>query len=165
MITDTEQRIVNIRNEIQAQKTAQELAYSQLLMPENTPSATYSGTITSGAEERYDTMARVRARFTRSDGVDEPPFVNFPFSLTFIPSYKDFVAQWGEQVTGDDVDFADEQCYIGYVAGTGSNYVDFYIDIPTEIVMTFAPFTSLDFTVTVEAVANVAGTLSMTRLL
>lgn len=162
---DVEKRIVALRNEVKAQKVARELAYSQLLMPENTPSISYSGTATVQGQERFDTLARCRVRFTRTDGKQGAPFVNFPFSFAFSPTYREFEQSVGNTVTGDDVDFVDEQCYVGYVAGAGPNYVDFYIDVTTEVVLNWTPFTSIDFSFTVEAISNVPGTLSVERIL
>lgn len=165
MINDVQKRLVKIRNEIKAQKVARELAYSQLLMPDNTPSVTYSGTVTDSGSQRYDTLARCRVRFTRSDGIDETPFVDFTYDFKFSPTYVEFEQSWGVTVTGNDTGYVDEQGYVGYVAGSGTNYVDFYIDITTDVVLSFAPFTSLNFTFTAEAISTVPGTLTVTRLL
>lgn len=165
MISDVEKRLVKIRNEIKAQKVARELAYSQLLMPENTPTINYSGTVAYQGQERFDTLARCRVRFTRTDDGEGAPFVNFPFSFNFVPNYADFIREQGLNMTGDDIEFVDEQCYVGYIAEEGSNYVDFYIDITTEVIFNFEPFTSLDFNFTVEAISNVPGELTVERIL
>lgn len=165
MINDVQQRLVKARNELKAQKVASELAYSQLLMPENTPSVSYSGVVTDSGSSRYDTLARCRVRFTRTDGVNETPFVNFTYDFRFSPTYVEFEASWGTTVSGDDVGYVDEQGYVGYIAEAGSNYVDFYIDVTTDVVLSFAPFTSLNFSFTAEAISTVPGNLTVTRLL
>lgn len=164
MITSTEKRIVNLRNEVKALKVASELAYSQLLMPENTPSVSYSGTVTSASVPRYATLARCKVRFTRSDGSLDVPFVNFTLNFRFSPTYTQFMASWGIIVEGNDTEFSDEQVYDGYIAGSGPGYVDYYVDISTDIVLLFDPFTSIDFSFEVEAISMVSGTLTVERV-
>ena len=168
MIGDVQQRIVKLRNEIKAQKVARELTYSQLLMPENTPSITYRGTLTHSGGPIDDVVARCRVRFTRTDGVDATPFVNFPFVLTLSPTYQEYEASIGVTVTGDDPGCVDEQCYVGYIADSGDNWVDFYVDLTYYAIANFdsfeRPFTSLDFSFTVEAISTVPGRLTVERV-
>ena len=163
MRNDAQRRLVAIRNELKAQKVAGELAYSQLLLPENAPSVSYSGTVAE-LSSTY-TYARCRVRFTRSDGVNETPVVDFAYNFQFSPNYVEYMATQEVTITGDDTGDTDETCYAGYVAGAGSNYVDFYVDIPADISMTFYGFTSLNFSFTVQAIAMVSGTLTVERLI
>ena len=166
MLQDVQSRLVKIRNEIRAQKVARELTYSQLLLPENTPSISYSAYLPVGTTAQNGIVARCRVRFTRSDGIDSTPFVNFPFSLTLSPTYKEFQEDQGVSVSGNDVGYVDEQCFVGYVAGAGTNYVDFYIDITETLITVFDPnYPGVTFSFTVEGVSTAPGTLTVTRIL
>ena len=166
MIKDVQNRLVKIRNEIKAQKVARELAYSQLLMPDNTPTKTYSGYIPVGTTAQNGTVARCRVRFTRIDGINSTPFVDFPFDLKFSPNYVQFEASQGVTITGDDTEYVDEQCFVGYIAEAGTNYIDFYIDVTDTLLMVFDPnFPGITFSFTVEAVSTAPGTIDITRLI
>ena len=163
---NVEARIVKLKNEANAQKVARELAFSQLLLPENTPSANYSAFLPVGITSQNGIVARCRVRFTRTDGVVATPFVNFPFNVTLSPTYVEYMATQGNTLTGDDADYVDEQCFVGYIAEAGTNYVDFYIDITDTLIMVFDPnYPGVTFSFTVEGVSTAPGQLTVTRLI
>ena len=164
MISDVEQRIVKARNELKAQKVATELAYSSVLFPENTPRATWSGTINFPAQTN-DVIARFRVRFMRSDGGDGAPFVDFAQNVSFSPTYLEFSASQGWTVTGNDVNYVDDQNYTGYVAGAGDDYVDYYIDFLRDLQANYFTLSSVNVGITVEAISMVKGNLTITRLI
>ena len=158
--------MVKLRNEVRAMKIARELTYSQLLMPENTPQITGGGVITNESADRWDVLGRWRIRFERTDGIKETPFVDFAYDLHFSPTYAEFQDRiWGSTTTGDDLDYPEGYVYTGYEAAAGDNYVDFYIDATTEIVMLFSPFESMSVNFTVQAISSVPGRLTVERLI
>ena len=165
MSIDIEKRIVKARNELRSQKVAQELVYSQLLMPENAPTIAGSGAIDYGSLERYDVMARWRVRFTRTDGIKETPFVNFAYDFNFHPSYAEFQSQSGVSVEGNDLNYPEEPLHSGYESAAGDDYVDFNIDVNTETAMTYSPFPNLSVDFSVQAISSVPGKLSLERLI
>ena len=164
MINDVQNRVIKLRNELKAQKVATELAYSSVLFPENTPSATWSGTINLPTTPD-NIIARLRVRFTRSDGVEGAPFVDFAQQVTFSPTYQAYSASLGWTVTGNDTGYVDDQEYTGYIAATGSNYVDYYIDFLRELTSNYYTLSSVQASATVEAISMVEGTLNITRII
>ena len=142
MISDAQIRLVKLRNELKAQKTAMELAYSSILWPQNTPEATWSGTV--NLQLQGDVVARFRARFTRTDGKEGAPYVDFAQNVTFSPSYPAYCASIGWNVSGNDINYVDDQNYTGYVAGTGTNYVDYYIDLVRDLMSNYNAISTID---------------------
>lgn len=155
--------MVRARNEIRAQKVATELAYSSILFPENTPHATWTGTITF-PQYPDNVIARLRVRFTRSDGMEGAPFVDFAQSVTISPSYAAYSASIGWTVTGNDIGYVDDQEYTGYVAEAGSDYVDYYIDFLRDLAGNYYTLSSVQVTVEVDAISMVDGTLNITKV-
>lgn len=162
MISDVEMRLVRARNEVKAQKVATELAYSSILWPENAATANWSGSI--ALELHDDKVARFRVRFTRTDGVSGTPYVDFAQNVTFSPTYQQYSQSIGCTVTGNDVGYVDDQNYTGYVAKAGSNYVDYYIDFVRDLISNYFSLSSINVTISAQAVAMVSGTLTITRL-
>ena len=164
MIRDTQQRIVEIRNELQAQKVFSGLIYSQVLMPENTHQLSYTGEATwSGSEDAP--IARVRFRFTRTDGLVDPPLINFTHTSSFSPTYKQFAEANGFVFSGGDLSFFSTQGIEGYIADIGDGYVDFYVDFKASIKNLLFSRNSVSISTTCQAVSNVYGTLSVERLI
>lgn len=162
MNNNAQKSLVSIRNELRAQKTATELAYSSILWPENTPQATWSGSI--AFEVHDDIVARFRVRFTRTDGKDGAPYVDFAQNVTFSPTYAAYSASLGWAVSGNDLGYVDDQNYTGYVAGAGSNYVDYYIDFVRDLISNYYTLWSIDVTIVAQAISMTNGTISITRL-
>ncbi len=163
MIADVERRLVKARNELKAQKVAMELAYSSILWPENAAKANWSGSL--ALQLSGDVVARFRVRFTRSDDGEGAPYVDFAQNVTFSPTYMEFSRSQGWTVTGNDTSYVDDQNYIGYVAGAGTNYVDYYIDFTRDLISNYFTLSSVNVTIKVEAISMVDGNLTITRLI
>ena len=159
-----QKRIVELRNELKAQKVYSGLTYSQLLLPENTPEESYSGTADlSGSGS--DPVARLHFRFTRTDGVAEPPLVNFTLNATLNPTYKQFAEANGFSFTANDLSYMTTREIVGYIAEIGDGYVDYYVDYDAYIRTKFFSLNSIGFSATVQAISNVEGTLIVERLI
>lgn len=161
---DTQSRIVGMRNELQSQKAYSGMAYSQMLMPENTPSQTYSGSISLSGSGNGP-LARVRFRFTRTDGLIDPPLINFAYTATISPTYAEFVRDNGFSFTGNDLSYIDATNISGYIGETGDGFVDFYVDYSRQFTSMFFSRNSLTTTVTCQAIASVKGTLIEERVI
>lgn len=163
MNNDVEKRIVKARNELKAQKTAMELAYSSILWPSNTPEAQWTGDV--ALEDHSGVVARFRARFRRSDGQTGAPYVDFAQHVNYYPTYVDYSQSIGRIVTGNDVGYVDDQNYTGYVAGAGTDYVDYYIDFVRELINNYYTLSSVNIGITVQAISMVQGNVTITRLI
>lgn len=161
---NTQSRLVELRNEIKAQKVASGLTYSNLLLPENTPTVSYSGTASLPASGN-NPVARLRFRFSRTDGIVEPPLINFAYSVSYSPTHKEFLISHGFTISGDDVDVFDWLDGNGYIAETGDGYVDFYVELLSTLGTDYFDLNSLSYQVTCQAIANVRGTLVVERLI
>jgi len=148
-------RLVKVENELKAQKTASELAYSSILFPENTPSATILGTIDFSVQS----TARISATFQRRDGKSEIPFVDFAVDID-VEDYADWVESIGGTVSGRDPHNADRLHYI-YCASVGNGAVEYYIDV---IPLSNYGGLPVGFSATVEAISSVEGTLTLERI-
>lgn len=163
MVGDVQQRIVKLHNELKAQKVFSGLAYSQLLLPENTPTLSYSGTA-SLSGSGYDPVAKIRFRFTRSDGLLDVPAVNFAYDCVTSPTYAEFVRGKGFTLSGDDLGYYDQWDISGYVDEVGDGYVDFMVELQSTVRDAFFSLNSIDFSITCQAIANVYGTLTVERV-
>lgn len=164
MLQNTQQRIVALKNELKSQKTASGLAFSQLLMPENTPTQSYSGTAsTSGGAG--NPVARVRFRFERTDGLIEPPMINFAYDATFSPDYKQFASGYGWTFSGAEDAFLPQDWVAGYIAELGDGYVDFYVDFTSDIRTDFFSLQNISLSTTCQAITNVKGILWVERII
>ena len=164
MITDVERRLVKLRNEVKAQKVNSGLAYSQLLLPENTPTQTYSDTASlsgSGATP----VARIRFRFTRTDHIAEPPMINFAFSAAYSPTYKEFAESQGWAIQANDFTYPMLQDIEGYINEIGDGYADFYVDYTSIIRSKLFSVSTIGISITCQAITNVPGTLVNERLI
>lgn len=163
MLRDVQERIVKLQNEVKAQKVFSGLTYSQLLLPANTPTETYSDTINLSGTN--DPIARLRFRFTRTDGIIEPPMINFTYSTTITPSYKSFAESYGFVFSANDLSYLDTTEVTGYIGALGDGYVDFYVDFSVSLKSKFFSRSSLSISVTCQALANVNGSLSVERVI
>lgn len=165
MITNVERRMVALRNELKAMKVSSGLAFSSLLLPENTPTLDYDGTATISGSDYSSPVARIRFRFARNDGLIDPPMINFAFSASFSPSYKNFVESHGFTISGPDLDYFDWVCVSGYIAGIGDGYIDYYVDFKGVIRYYFFSINSISFRITCQAISNVTGDFVVERLI
>lgn len=164
MIRDTQQKLVELRNEIKAQKVYNGLAYSQLLFPENNPVQSYTGTASlSGSGDTP--VARLRFRFTRTDGLIEPPFINFAYDASYSPTYQQFAESYGFEFTGRDLSQLEANDITSYIHNFGDGYVDFYIDFQSSMREAFFSLNSMQISATCYAITSVQGTLVMERLI
>lgn len=164
MIYDVENRLVKIRNELKAQKVFSGLAYSQLLFPSNNPVQSYSGTASlSGSGD--DPVARLRFRFTRTDGLVEPPLINFMYSATYSPTYQQFAESYGFQFYGKDLSELEYNDITSYIGQFGDGYVDYYIDYQYTIRDALFSLNSIQIAATCYAVASVKGTFVVERII
>lgn len=165
MKKDVQQRIVEMHNELKAQKVYSGLAYSQLLLPENTPVESYSGVASLSGSG--DVIARIRFRFTRTDGLTDPPMINFASNAGVSPTYTDYAIANGFSISGNDVSAQDlsGSDIVGYINEIGDGYTDFFVDFDDSLRAKFFSLNSLSITATVQAISNVAGTLSVERII
>lgn len=164
MIYDVENRLAKLHNELKAQKVYSGITYSQLLLPENTPSKSYSGTADLSGSGT-DPVARLRFRFTRTDGINEPPLVDFTLQVSISPTYKSFAESYGFVFNANDLSYFTYTNVDGYINEIGDGYVDFYVDFNSYLRSMFFSLSSLSFSVTVQAIANVMGTLVVEKLI
>ena len=162
MISDLQSKIVESRNELKAQKVYSGLAYSSLLLPENTQDKTYSGTANLSGS---GVVARVRFRFERLDGLSDAPMVNFTTRTSLNPTYKSFAESNGFTFSANDLSYIDTLMANGYIAELGDGYVDLYVDFGDDVRRNFFSLNSIAFSARVQAIANVKGTLTMERLI
>lgn len=164
MIYDVEKRITAIHNELKAQKVYSGLTYSQLLLPENNPTQSYSGTASlSGSGD--DPVARLRFRFTRADGIIDPPMVDFAMQVGLNPTYQQFAEDYGFVFNVNDLSYLTYTEAEGYIAELGDGYVDFYVDFDRFLSTQFFSLNTIGISATVQAIANVKGTLTVERLI
>ena len=162
MIADVEKRIVKARNEIKALKVASELAYSSILMPENSPTQSYSGSIDLSAMN--NPMARVAVTFTRIDGINTTPFVDFSVD-TNIDSFEEWVKSIGGTITGRDVNWGENGLFSVYVDSTTDSSVTCFVDVSQSILQLQGLTPSANFSLDVTAISPVRGTLTVERIL
>ena len=161
MIQDVQQRIVKFTNELKAQKVYSGLTYSQLLLPERSPTLSYSGIANLSGS---GLVARLRFRFTRTDGLIEPPFINFAYSFSILPTYKEFAQSNGFIFSADDLTYIDRSSVAGYISEIGDGYVDFYVDFNSELRGRYFSLESININAACQAIANIEGNLTVERL-
>lgn len=161
MVMDVQNKVTQLRNEVKAQKVFSGLTYSQLLLPENTPTQSYSGTASlSGSGP----VAKIRFRFTRTDGINEPPMINFAYSASISPTYRAFAESYGFSFSANDLSYIDRRQVSGYIASLGDEYVDYYVEFSEYLRDIFFSRSDLGISVTCQAIANVKGTLVVERI-
>ena len=162
MNPDAQQKIVELRNELKAQKVFSGLTYSQLLLPANTPQQSYNDTVSLSGS---GLVARIRFRFTRSDGLVDAPMINFAYTASISPTYKSFAESYGFSFSADDLSYIETSRTSGYIYDLGDGYVDFVVDFNSSLRTIFFSLNSLSISVTCQAIANVQGTLSVERII
>lgn len=164
MIYDVEKRIVALRNELQSQKVSSGIAYSQLLLPRNTPILSYYGTA-SWTNSTTAPIARLRFRFSRTDGQLDPPLINFTHLSYCTPTYKEYAIDNGLSFSPNvDMGYQDSSVIEGYIAELGDGYVDFYVDFGAKIMKNYFSLDSIGIRSTCQVISNVYGELSVERL-
>lgn len=162
MVMDVQKRIVELHNEVKSQKVFSGLTYSQLLLPENSPVQTYSGTISLSGS---GLISRLRFRFERKDGLLDTPMISFAYSASISPTYKSFAESNGFSFSANDLSYLDNQNISGYIGEIGDGYVDFYVDFGAALRDMFFSLSSLSISVTCQAISNVLGNLSVEKII
>lgn len=163
MNNSVQARIIAIRNKLRAQKVSTSLNYGSLSRPDLTPTAEISSVI-SQSDHIMDRMlyARFLARFTRTDGIRQTPYVDFAFGYSVEPNLRAQNEALGTTMTGRDVEAWYEICLNGHVAETGTNYVVFAIDVNNNW-YTLTNDGAATLNLMVEAISSVAGSLTLER--
>lgn len=158
-------RLTNIENELKAQKSSSSLNYGALYKTEDTPTATWSGNVSNTVVSGTDINARFILTFTRTDGVDKPPLVNFPYDYTLARYRYDDARASGSMtnVTGPDVHAWDEVFFSDALYEVGSNYVKWKIEIGNNWYYEASNGTTV--TITAQAISSVDGNLTIVRAL
>lgn len=153
-----QQRLVKLRNELQAQKTASVLAYGSVLFPENVPEASWSGVVTTDFSDAI--MAAFRATFRRSDGINTTPLVDFT-SDYIAPTMADWVRAQGGTATGRDLSAEAEDWVQGYIDKADGDSVSYIIEFLNGI---GAGQSSANISLSVRAISPVKGELTLERI-
>lgn len=154
-----ESRLVKIENELKALKQTTPVSVGALQFPESAPLQTYTGSIDTSSQNYV--IARIEATFTRSDGLQITPMVDFAFDIGVSPTYQQYMQSINVTITGNDPNVMTEFYVVAYEASTGFDSVTYYIDVLNAIAP-YAGATAI-LTTTVQAVSTVAGTLTLTR--
>ena len=162
MVMDVQNKVTQLRNEVKAQKVFSGLTYSQLLLPENTPTQSYSATVSlSGSGP----VARIRFKFTRTDGINEPPLINFAYSASISPTYRAFAESYGFSFSANDLSYIDRSAISGYIGELGDGYVDFLVEFDSSLRSMFFSRSDLGIAITCQAIANIRGNLTAERVI
>lgn len=164
MFNGTQQRLVALRNKLHAYKVSNPLNYGALTHPESTPSSSISGVV-HDFQPIMDGMlfARFLARFTRTDGVNLTPYVDFAFDYTVTPNLRQQYEALGNSISGRDVEAWYERCFTGHIIETGSNYVVYAVDV-NNYWYTMTSDYQATVTINVEAISPVEGELRLERV-
>ncbi len=160
---NVQSRINKIRNEQRAQKVATQLNFGALAKPENTPEATYYGNVQNFANpDGFN--ARFIATFTRTDSVNQPPQVDFPYDYKLDKYlYDDLVDSGGVvSVGGRDKHAIDEYGFSDILYEVGQNYVKREIKILFPGIYWTGNGTGVRLVV--QAISPVKGTLKLERV-
>lgn len=156
-------QLLSIQHEQRAQKVATPLNYGQLKNTGASPTQTWSGAVTNNYG--HDPRARWIATFTRSDNVNQPPFVDFAWDYTLaLTYYQDLIASGSViSVTGRDKQATDQINFLESPQEIGSNYVKWAITIPADGFWGYWSSDGTTVTLTVQAISMVPGTLTLVR--
>lgn len=151
--------IRTIKDELQALKVATPLNLGQLKFPDQTPTASYSGSINTSGQDAV--VARIVATFTRSDGETTTPLVDFAFNYSISPAYQEYMATQGITITGNDPNVQSEFFIRGYENATTDDSVSFNIDVLNAAAGFVGQTATLGLNV--QAISTVKGTLTLRR--
>lgn len=161
MLPSIQKIVTRIKNELRALKVASPLNVGTLNFPEQAPSVSYSGTIDTTGQSFI--VARLAVTFTRTDGQAIPPFVDFAFDYGVSPTYQEYMASQGVQITGNDPNVSSEFYILGYLEDAENSSATYYIDV-TNAIAGFAS-SSISLNVNVQALSTVEGTLTLQRII
>lgn len=163
-----EHRLVQIRNEMYAQKAYSKLNYGALSNAINTPTANWSGWVNNNESVIDSVAASFIVRFTRTDGVKIPPLVDFAYDFVqskyAVQDMLDTPTEQGRISAIEIVDryALDEFYYSGKIIESGENYVNFRIDISS--LFHIISQNGANISITVEAISPVEGVITIERV-
>lgn len=153
----TQQRLAKLRNELQAIKAGSKLAYSSVLFPENVPEQGWNGAVV--ADPSNPILAAFTATFTRNDGLEITPLVDFTFDYDG-PTTADWVRQQGGTASGRDLKAELDDWVSCYIVSTSEKSVSYRIEFQNNW-----PDNSINLSLTVRAISPVSGLLKLERVL
>lgn len=153
----TQQRLVRLRNELQAIKVGSKLTYNSVLFPSNVPEQSWSGTVV--IDPSNPIAAAFLAIFTRSDDLEITPLVDFTFDYDG-PTTADWVRQQGGTASGRDLKAELDDWVNCYIVNTTDKAVSYKIEF-----LTGWPDSNINLSLTVRAISPVPGTLKLERVL
>ena len=171
MFDSTQIRIVELRNELNAQRQASELSWGQLALPGNAPTATWNGNISIGdIPFGSATAAKFKATFTRSDGRNIPPLVDLAVGFSTSPTGIEIERNNGAAISIDsETSTLEANGPEVYATGVGADSVVFTIEFPVSAFLgLYRTFSSdannIALSVTAQAISPVVGSLSLERI-
>ena len=152
-----ESRLVGLENELKALKMTAPVSIGALQYPNSTPTVHYTGSINTGGMDLV--VARLEVTFTRSDGQQITPMVDFAYETAISPNYQQYRKSQGINITGKDPNVADEFYVRCYEAATTDDSVVVFVDVLNAI----APYAGASATLeaTVQAISTVEVTLAL----
>ena len=162
MPNSTELKMAKMRNELRSLKSAFSMNAKALNFAP-VASASYSGTYSTNGE--LSVFPKIRATFTRTDGINEMPFVDLAVSASISPLYHEYLDQhFGNNTVGPDKRYAETSNVFVYINSVEGGRVDFDIDISYGYWVAQAPEITVSFTLNIQAIAPVPGTLTVERI-
>jgi len=160
-----ENRLVKIRNEQRAQKAVSKFSYSSIVKPETIPTKTWSGNVANQVNPT-GVSARWVLTFTRTDGKDKVPMVDFPWNVVLGKGhYEDYLtAGIYTSVSGRDKHAYDIFSFTEGVYEIGSNYIKWRIDISGDR-WYYQSSNGTTVNLTVQAISVVEGELTIERVI
>lgn len=160
-----EQRLLELENELRARKAASPLNYGAL-QKGDTPTARWDGHVRNPTGNQT-LAARFVVTFTRIDGINLAPYVNFAYDYTLGRYYYDdqIAAGVHASVSGRDLRAMDEHEFIDGVYAVGNNYVQWRIDFGATGQWFYMSSDGTDMHLTVQAISTVPGILRIERVI
>lgn len=146
---NVQQALVNIENDHRASRTNLSLNYGNLSGIENSPTATWNGTITN-INWSSETTATWDVTFTRLDGRKGTPICDLGFDyIVPVPDASVFI---------------DESCWRIYLLETGSDYTKFRVSAMLNWLSSKGVKDIPNMSVVVQAISPINGSLSIVRV-
>lgn len=160
-----EQRLLELENELRARKAASPLNYGALQRGD-TPTVRWDGQVRNPTPDKLH-AARFVVTFTRTDGINLAPYVNFAYDYTLGRYYYDdqIAAGYLSSVSGRDLHAMDEHEFADGIYSTGNNYVQWRIDFGATGQWFYSGSDGTDIHLTVQAISTVPGTLRIERVI
>ena len=92
------------------------------------------------------------------------PFCDIP-RYASLDADRAFAESYGFSFSANDLSYMDRTNISGYIAGLGDGYIDFYVEFNEYLRDMFFSRNNLTISITCQAIANVAGNLSVERII